>query len=120
MVVRGEKSQLKVIGLGLPRTGTASLQQALEQLGYTPCHHMRSNVVMERFPYVSGRMWRRTFAERDKYRRQALLRQIYEQGGFQAAVDFPTCAFAEDLLEIYPDAKVYSVPCPLAQRDVQN
>ena len=31
---------LKVIGAGLPRTGTNSLQIALDQLGFGPCHHM--------------------------------------------------------------------------------
>ena len=32
---------LKIIGAGYPRTGTASLKLALEQLGFGPCHHMR-------------------------------------------------------------------------------
>ena len=31
---------LKVIGSGFGRTGTKSLKLALEQLGFTPCHHM--------------------------------------------------------------------------------
>ena len=31
---------LKVIGAGLPRTGTSSLKTALERLGFDPCHHM--------------------------------------------------------------------------------
>jgi hypothetical protein len=31
---------LRVIGAGLPRTGTASLKVALEILGFGPCHHM--------------------------------------------------------------------------------
>ncbi|MGE3969279.1 MAG: sulfotransferase, partial [Dongiaceae bacterium] len=31
---------LAVIGAGLGRTGTLSLKQALEQLGFGPCHHM--------------------------------------------------------------------------------
>lgn len=61
---------------------------------------------MERFPYSSGRTWRRIFAERNKEKRQALMRSIYSGGRFKAAVDFPTCAFAADLLELYPDAKV--------------
>ena len=32
--------QLAVLGIGLGRTGTASLKLALEQLGFGPCHHM--------------------------------------------------------------------------------
>ena len=31
---------LEVIGSGLGRTGTKSLQTALAQLGFGPCHHM--------------------------------------------------------------------------------
>ena len=31
---------LKVIGAGFGRTGTSSLKQALEDLGFGPCHHM--------------------------------------------------------------------------------
>jgi hypothetical protein len=31
---------LRVIGAGLPRTGTTSLKAALEILGFGPCHHM--------------------------------------------------------------------------------
>ena len=33
-------SQLKVIGAGFGRTGTSSLQGALEELGFGPCYHM--------------------------------------------------------------------------------
>lgn len=33
-------SELKVIGCGLPRTGTNSLQTALQILGFDPCYHM--------------------------------------------------------------------------------
>ena len=32
---------LKVIGAGFGRTGTLSLKEALEKLGYGPCHHMK-------------------------------------------------------------------------------
>ena len=35
-----EPAQLKVVGVGMGRTGTASLKVALEQLGFGPCHHM--------------------------------------------------------------------------------
>ena len=31
---------LRVIGLGVGRTGTFSMKLALEQLGFGPCHHM--------------------------------------------------------------------------------
>jgi hypothetical protein len=31
---------VKVIGAGFGRTGTASLQSALQELGFGPCYHM--------------------------------------------------------------------------------
>jgi hypothetical protein len=31
---------VKVIGAGFGRTGTASLQSALNELGFGPCYHM--------------------------------------------------------------------------------
>jgi hypothetical protein len=31
---------LSVIGSGFGRTGTRSLKEALETLGFAPCHHM--------------------------------------------------------------------------------
>ncbi|KAK0545054.1 hypothetical protein OC845_005283 [Tilletia horrida] len=36
---RPKPANLKVIGVGLPRTGTLSMKQALDLLGF-PCHHM--------------------------------------------------------------------------------
>jgi hypothetical protein len=30
---------LRVIGAGMPRTGTTSMKAALEQLGFGPCYH---------------------------------------------------------------------------------
>ena len=34
------KTELKVIGAGFGRTGTTSLQKALEILGVGPCYHL--------------------------------------------------------------------------------
>ncbi len=31
---------LKVIGTGFGRTGTDSMREALDMLGFGPCHHM--------------------------------------------------------------------------------
>ena len=36
-------SELMVIGAGLGRTGTLSMQAALEMLGYNNCYHLKSN-----------------------------------------------------------------------------
>src|SRR5579863_8247710 len=37
---RGANMALKIVGTGLGRTGTKSLQAALNLLGFGPCHHM--------------------------------------------------------------------------------
>src|SRR6478752_4325732 len=34
------ESEMKVIGAGMPRTGTLTQKMALEMLGFGPCYHM--------------------------------------------------------------------------------
>jgi hypothetical protein len=85
---------LKVIGSGLGRTGTKSLQTALEQLGFGPCHHM---VEVFKRP-ESMALW----VEAGKG--NADWNAIY--GGFHATVDYPGARFWRELAEAYPDAKV--------------
>ncbi len=41
--------QLKVIGAGLPRTGTMSMKHALEILGFGKCYHMIENFYDRKF-----------------------------------------------------------------------
>jgi len=86
---------IRVIGAGLGRTGTLSLKMALEELGFVKCYHMTE--VLARLEDVKhwdaaarGRPvdWDALFA------------------GYQATVDWPGCAFYEDFLHRYPEAKV--------------
>ncbi|KAL7817535.1 hypothetical protein V8C44DRAFT_320977 [Trichoderma aethiopicum] len=94
--------QMQVIAAGLPRCATSSLQAALESphLGYFPCMHMahvmpsneRAEVVIE------------AMQESDKEKRQALLHRIFD--GYKASADFPGFWFIEDLMDMYPDAKL--------------
>ncbi|KAL6689651.1 hypothetical protein J3F84DRAFT_354037 [Trichoderma pleuroticola] len=92
--------QMRVIGAGLPRCATSSLQAALESphLGFFPCMHMahvmpsndRAEIVLK------------AMQERDKEKRQALLHKIFD--GYQATTDFPGFWFLDDLMDMYPDA----------------
>lgn len=68
---------------------------------------------MDKFPYHKGRRWIQVLQTKDKAQRQAIIRGIFENGGFDATVDFPPCALADDLAAMYPDAKVSSwyPPC---------
>jgi hypothetical protein len=87
--------KLDVIGVGLGRTGTASLKVALEQLGYGRCHHM-----LELFhrPADSARWQARAGGEAVSW--DELL------GGFRSAVDWPSVHFWRELVRDFPTAKV--------------
>ena len=86
---------MKVIGVGVGRTGTLSLKAALERLGFGPCFHMR-NVLdhPERLPLWEAAAagsavdWDAVFA------------------GYKSSVDWPGAAFWRQLTDRYPDAKV--------------
>jgi hypothetical protein len=86
---------LKVIGAGFGRTGTASLQRALEILGFGPCYHMFE---VRNQPW-RARAWR--LAVRGKSSDWA---SIFE--GFESTVDWPGCRFFAELADEYPQALV--------------
>src|SRR4051794_7389264 len=86
---------LRVIGAGLPCTGTRSLKAALERLLGGPCYHMED--VFSNLAHVST--WRR-----------ALAGEPPDWNGFPAGyvatVDWPASAFWPDLLAAHPQALV--------------
>jgi hypothetical protein len=85
---------MKLIGAGLPRTGTLSQKIALEMLGLAPCYHMVNVLGM----LDETERWRQVLHE------QLSIDEIF--GDFEATVDWPGSFFTEDLIEVYPDAKV--------------
>lgn len=85
---------MKLIGAGLPRTGTLSQKVALEMLGLAPCYHM-VNVLAD---LDQAAIWRRALDGEGPW--DELL------GGCQASVDWPGSFFYKELVEFYPDAKV--------------
>ena len=93
---------------GLPRTGTLSLLTALEMLGFGPCYHYKS-VVLDGFPYRDSRLWRQACKTANGEVRRETVKQIYGRGGYKSAVDYPTSLFVEDLVRLYPNAKVWRV-----------
>jgi len=86
---------VKVIGAGFGRTGTASLQSALEELGFGPCYHMYE--VFEHPEHAASQKsaWRGEPVDWDEV-----------LGSYEATVDWPACAFYGELMERHPDAKV--------------
>lgn len=86
---------LRVVGAGLPRTGTYSLRLALERLLGGCCYHMTE--VIEHPEH--GAVWQRAAAG-DMPDWNDFLH------GYVAAVDFPSSAFWPELAAAYPDAIV--------------
>jgi Sulfotransferase domain len=92
---------LQVIGAGLGRNGTLTLKNALETLGFAPCHHM-----VEVFAQPEqGAFWLRA-AKGEKVDWEEVF------ANYKASVDWPSCHFYKELSERYPDAKVI-----LSERD---
>jgi len=86
---------LKVVGAGFGRTGTLSLKNALEKLGFGPCYHM-----MEVFPRPEHvAMWHGL-----AFGNPMDWDEIFR--GFQATVDWPSARWWREIAAHYPDAKV--------------
>jgi len=86
---------LKVVGAGFGRTGTLSLKNALEKLGFGPCYHM-----MEVFPRPEHvAMWHRLAFEH-----QMDWDEVFR--GFNATVDWPAARWWHEIATHYPDARV--------------
>ena len=86
---------LQVIGAGFGRTGTTSLKAALEQLGFSKCHHM--DEVMKSSAQI--RFWK-VLSEGG----EVAWDDVFE--GFQASCDWPSSSYWEQLHHYYPDAKI--------------
>ena len=85
---------LKIVGSGLGRTGTKSMQTALNMLGFGPCHHM-----VEVFMHPeSMALWVRASKGEDVWD------EIFKD--YSSAVDYPTAAYWREIAAKYPDAKV--------------
>ena len=85
---------LRVVGVGLGRTGTNSLKLALEHLLGAPCHHMLevfanpAQIPLWTAAAEGNPDWPATF------------------DGYAATVDWPGAAFWRQLVDEYPDAVV--------------
>ncbi|CAK5274563.1 unnamed protein product [Mycena citricolor] len=106
------KPGLKVLSFGYSRTGTSSMRQALEELGYKPTNHGFD--IFE--PEAVVDMWTRAIVAKfwgigeplsaDEWR--AFLEP------FQGVTDMPHYLFVDELLAAFPDAMV-----PVTHRDTE-
>ncbi|KAG4435468.1 hypothetical protein IFR05_009040 [Cadophora sp. M221] len=105
---------MKVLILGLGRTGTASMRTAMKELGYVDTYHMM-NCSIENPP--DALMWMDALAAKYDGIGAPFTRADWDQllGNCQAVCDWPAVAFAKELIEAYPEAKVI-----LTNRDVDS
>src|SRR5579871_5701589 len=89
-------TNLRVIGAGWGRTGTTSTLAALEALGFGPCYTFFTIMSQkpEHFP-----LWSAAYAGEPMD-----WPALFE--GFNSVVDWPACDFYQQLLELWPQAKV--------------
>jgi hypothetical protein len=88
--------KLRVVGAGLPRTGTKSLKTALEQLLGGRCYHMTE---IPGHPFNLGEGWDQALAGGTPD-----WNRIFD--GYVAAVDWPVSMFWRELSEANPDALI--------------
>ncbi|KAI9036207.1 sulfotransferase family protein [Aspergillus affinis] len=97
---------MRILGVGLCRTGTSSMRIALNKLGYTPYHGSESF----KNPPRDFNLWieamRCNFLDADKTSRYG--REEFDRlmGSYDACLDVPACLFWDDFHRAYPDAKV--------------
>jgi len=92
---------LKVIGTGFGRTGTNTLREALNSLGFGPCYHM-----YEVIPHPDRIAAWQGIAEGGTPDWDAMFE------GYNSAVDWPAARFWRELSAHFPDAKII-----LSERD---
>lgn len=87
--------EVRVIGAGLPRTGTSSLKAALELLGFGPCHHMSE---------VFGKIEQAKMFDKILNGEPADFKHVLK--GYGATVDDPTSSMYKEVHKTFPRAKI--------------
>ncbi|KAI7883572.1 hypothetical protein K492DRAFT_235361 [Lichtheimia hyalospora FSU 10163] len=97
---------LQIIGAGYSRTGTLSLCQALETLGFKTHHGMSVITDSKQDPSV----WSSSLQQQQQqYTDKTIVDWNQAYRNYDAAVDWPTCVFYKELMQYYPDSKVILV-----------
>ena len=104
---------MQVLSLGLPRTGTASMQSALQILGY---NHTTHGFDMISHPEV-GTSWMEAVNAKFLNKGKPYGRAEFDAflGHCAAVTDMPCAAFWEELIAAYPEAKII-----LVERNVED
>lgn len=104
---------MQVLSLGMPRTGTVSMQAALELLGCKPTYHGYTALYnLDHLP-----AWTAAFEAKYHNNGKPFTREDWDEllGNYGAVTDSPSICFAEELIDAYPEAKIV-----LVERDVDS
>lgn len=101
---------MKVLALGLPRSGTASMAEALTILGYKDVFHGIKAIDNSSVWSILSRAADATFPNLPSYTGKAFTRDQWDEmyGSCEATTDLASL-FAPQLVNVYPDAKVVLV-----------
>ncbi|KAG0646936.1 hypothetical protein D0Z07_6471 [Hyphodiscus hymeniophilus] len=94
---------MEILCLGLCRTATQSLADALEVLGYNRIYHMR-----EVFKNQHGQYWISALEAKYEKKDKPFGREEFDQflGDYAGVSDIPAALFYEELIDAYPEAKI--------------
>ncbi|KAH7321822.1 P-loop containing nucleoside triphosphate hydrolase protein [Rhexocercosporidium sp. MPI-PUGE-AT-0058] len=99
--------EMQVLCLGLSRTSTMSLWVALKKLGYNTYHFMEvgepDNIKDQHLLCWREALEAKVLGKGKPYGREEFDKVL---GRYSAVTDAPNACFADELLEIYPNAKV--------------
>ena len=98
---------MQVLSLGMARTGTVSMQAALELLGYGPTYH--GYTALYKLHHLP--LWTAAFEAKYHDNGTPFSRQDWDRllGDYGVVTALPCICFAEDLINTYPEAKVVLV-----------
>ena len=101
---------MKVLSLGMPRTGTASMHAALTRLGFETYHGFRAYADAQDYDLWLPAYETKYFnSPSDKC--PQVNRAFFDKvlAHYSAVTDMPPASFAPELIEAYPDAKIVLV-----------
>ncbi|EJD38233.1 hypothetical protein AURDEDRAFT_116577 [Auricularia subglabra TFB-10046 SS5] len=92
--------EIKVIGVGLGRTGTGSTMMALNKLGYKTFHMKEVRTNLKHFSIKWPEIYKKVEAG-------TITRADWDDvfGDYTATLDFPAAMFPRELYAVYPNAK---------------
>lgn len=106
---------MQVLALGAPRTGTSTMSAALEILLQEPSYHGGAQLLESTLSHMrqwlkiheisrTARECNRTLTEAERDHVKYMMKSLYR--GYASCSDTPTFYYAQELIELYPEAKV--------------